>query len=533
MRRNIIKKKSKSKRLSAHKTFGSRMEWLKNEFSISGPWLQFTTLMIFYVVAVTTVFYKPADITGGVAKYPIELSFRLAGALMLVSAMVLVMILFMMKFERETLASPQKLGLFITFNVIALVTAKLFVMIAYWHQSSDFIIYLTPIALYAIMISLIFGTNLAIFTGIYSSVFLGVMYYNDFRLTAAMAAGAIVGVFATGNIRKRSQPLIAGVLAGAATMIVSFALALLGKGNAVITQKIIAESMWGLVSGVAAGFIITGFLPFIEYIFHVVTRISLLELTDQNQPALRTLILQAPGTYVHSLIVSNLSETAAEAIGANTLLAKVGSYFHDIGKLAKPGYFVENTGPKSRHEKLTPEMSTMIILSHVKDGVEIGEDFNIPAPIVDIIAQHHGTSRVEYFYQTALQQAKLANRGAVPEEAFRYPGPKPQSREAAIVMLADTIEATSRSLKDPTPARIRKMVHDLIMHRLLDGQLDESSLTLTDLNKIEEQFCFVLNSMYHSRIKYPKAGEEPLEDQSDEEIEEVDNVAREADLIED
>ena len=283
------------------------------------------------------------------------------------------------------------------------------------------------------------------------------------------------------------------------------------------------ESMWGLVSGVASGFIITGFLPFIEYIFQVVTRISLLELSDQNQPALRALILQAPGTYVHSLIVSNLSETASEAVGANPLLAKIGSYFHDIGKLTKPEYFVENSGPKNRHDKLTPAMSTLIILSHVKDGVEIGEEYSLPPPIIDIIEQHHGTSRVEYFYQTAMQQHREEHKAPISEEAFRYPGPKPQTKEAGIVMLADAVEATSRSLDDPAPARIRKMVHDLIMSKLLDRQLDESDLTLTDLRVIEDQFCFVLNSMYHSRVKYPVGDKRDISGEIDEEelLEEV------------
>lgn len=513
-----------------HKTHQKWWRRIKAQFTITGSWYQLAFFMALYVATAILVFYTPSEfkeLSQDPHQYSLGLSLRLAGTLLLVTSLMLVLVIYLRRFENALLFSARKLALFVTFNILALITVKIFVFIAYWYPDSNYLIYLTPISLYAVLVGLVFGSQVGMFTGFYNAIYLGMMAGGDFRLAIAIAAGAIIAVFVTSDVRRRSRPLIAGILAGVATMLVSFSLAMLNEANffhSGVMQKVFVESMWGFVGGVASGFIITGFLPFIEYIFHVTTRISLLELSDQNQPALRALILQAPGTYVHSLIVSNLCETAAEAVGANPLLAKIGSYFHDIGKLTKPEYFVENSGPKDRHEKLTPAMSSLIILSHVKDGVEIGEEYNLPPAIIDIIEQHHGTSRVEYFYQTAVQQHNETNRGPVSEEPFRYPGPRPQSKEAGIVMLADVVEATSRSLDDPSPARIRRMAHDLIMAKLLDRQLDESHLTLTDLSAIEDQFCFVLNSMYHARIKYPVAqkdgaGQEDLEDVVVEETE--------------
>jgi hypothetical protein len=242
-------------------------------------------------------------------------------------------------------------------------------------------------------------------------------------------------------------------------------------------------------------------LPIFEYIFRVVTNPSLLELSDLNHPLLRRLILEAPGTYQHSLVVANLSEAAAESIGANALLARAGSYYHDIGKMIKPNYFVENIiGFKDSHKDLKPSMSKRIITNHVKDGIEIAKKYHINPRIIDFISEHHGKTLVYYFYQRAKE---LEPQGSH-EEEYRYGGPKPQSKETAIVSLADTIEALSRTLDEPTPSRLEEMVREVVRKRFMEGELDESNLTLKDLEKITRKFTHVLNALFHSRINYPK-----------------------------
>jgi hypothetical protein len=222
-------------------------------------------------------------------------------------------------------------------------------------------------------------------------------------------------------------------------------------------------------------------------------------------------VVQAPGTYHHSIIVGNLAEAAAEAIGANSLFARVSSYFHDIGKIKKPEYFVENLmGGASRHEKLSPSMSSLIITSHVKDGIELARENNLPEKIIDVIPQHHGTSLITYFYDKAKKQHDPSHQ-EIKEGDYRYPGPKPQTKEAGIVHLADSVEAAARTLADPTPARIKGLVRKIVNNKFADGQLDECDLTLKDLNEIVESFTRTLTAMYHHRVDYPEGEEAPEE----------------------
>lgn len=256
------------------------------------------------------------------------------------------------------------------------------------------------------------------------------------------------------------------------------------------------------------GFLVSGGLPFIEKLFGVVTDISLLELSDVSHPLLQELVQRAPGTYSHSNGVATIAETAADAIGANGLLCRVGAYYHDVGKMLKPQYFVENmlAGQVSRHESLSPAMSALVIIGHVKDGVELARQHNIPDALIDFIEQHHGTTLVEYFFHAATRQAesKPDHRFEVQESTYRYPGPKPQSREAAVVMVADAVEGASRALAEPTPKRIETLVHDIAMKRLLDGQFDECSLTLGELAIVEDSLTKSLIGIHHGRIKYPE-----------------------------
>jgi putative nucleotidyltransferase with HDIG domain len=265
---------------------------------------------------------------------------------------------------------------------------------------------------------------------------------------------------------------------------------------------------------------VAGVLPVLEFLFNVVTNISLLELADFNHPLLKRLVLEAPGTYHHSLLVGNLAEVACESINANSLLARVGAYYHDIGKVEKPEYFLENQGKSSsRHGQLKASMSKLVIINHVKEGLALAHKHKLNSSIIDFIEQHHGRSLVFYFYIRALEEAK----DNVKEDVFRYPGPKPQTKETAIVLLADSVEAACRSLGSPSAQRIDEVVHTVINNKFIDGQLDECDLTLKDLNKIAEIFIRILSAVYHSRIGYPEI---KSEDNSKQPSDEVQNQSR-------
>ena len=255
--------------------------------------------------------------------------------------------------------------------------------------------------------------------------------------------------------------------------------------------------------GISAGVLITSALPFMERWFDVLTEIRLVELADTHRPLLNEFSLLAPGSFQHSLMVGQLAEEAANTIGADGLLCRVGALYHDIGKMNKPGYFVENMqGGDNVHDRLSPEMSRLVVIAHVKDGKSIAEEERLPKPIVDMIPMHHGTSVVEFFFHKKAQQVDEEEADRT-REAFRYPGPKPTFREAGILMLADGVEASSRTLSDPTPARVRQHVRNIIQARTGDGQLDECDLTMSDLHGIEDAFVRVLSAIHHGRVKYP------------------------------
>jgi hypothetical protein len=339
---------------------------------------------------------------------------------------------------------------------------------------------------------------------------------GDFAWLLTAMVGTAAAVLALGEINNRSKLIKVGLLAGLGFFLMANALAFWRlEYSAAKWWPLLRMSLEYGASGVAAGFVMLGLLPGIERAFGIVTNISLLELCDVNQSALKRLAIEAPGTYAHSLLLGTLAEAAAEAVGANGLLARVGAYFHDIGKVDKPRYFVENfQNQKQPHDNLTPPMSRLVITSHVKDGLEMADRLGLPPPIRNFIAEHHGTTLVEYFFREA-QRRHAEEGGAPPVEAdYRYPGPKPRSPETAIVMLADTVEGAARSLKEPTAPKIQATVHEMILKRLLDGQLEESGLTLSDLYKMEEALTKTLASVYHGRVPYPS--EEPSDAQVQE-----------------
>jgi len=379
-----------------------------------------------------------------------------------------------------------------------------------------------PFAFGPLLLSVLLGRNHGIFAAIYASLWSSMFRGGiDARLLVMGLICGFIAVFVTLQVRRRSRLIRAGFFVGLATV----ALAML-FGNFLVVQLagIVAPNWevfgWQLtaavLSGVVPALLISGALPIFESTFGITTEISWIEMADLNHPLLKRMMLEAPGTYQHSLVVATLAEAACETIGANATMARVCSYFHDIGKLIKPEYFTENMRHgRNPHDELAPTMSALIIIAHVKEGVDLALKYNLCQEIIDVIQQHHGTSLVLYFYKRALQQQEDARAGGkimnireedipeVREESFRYSGPRPQTREAAVISLADCIESASRSLDRVTPQKIDQLIRDLIDKRLIDGQLKECDLTMRELEEVCESFRNTLQSMMHSRIAYP------------------------------
>jgi putative nucleotidyltransferase with HDIG domain len=391
----------------------------------------------------------------------------------------------------------------ITRQVIMLLIAIATVALARWVSTDRYRGEILPLLLYGMTAAIVYRQEFALLmTGILSLVIVVALGQglDEMLLLMGVATTAILNL---GRIRTRSKLIYVGLFAAAVAFLLSVGLGLIDDQPFDLTL-LLHSSIVGLWT-LAAGFVMTGLLPFIEHLFGILTDLSLLELGDVSHPLLQELVRRAPSTYNHSVTVGSIAEAAAEGIGARGLLCRVGAYFHDIGKMLKPGYFIENQGPEddNRHESLLPAMSTLVIIAHIKDGSDLARQHHLPQPIIDMILQHHGTQLVEYFFDRAQQQSDPEN-GEVDESSFRYPGPKPQTKEAAVLMLADAVESASRTLVDPAPARIESLVRELAEHRLDDGQFDESGLTLRELRAIERSLVMSLTSIYHGRIKYPE-----------------------------
>ncbi|HYA31865.1 MAG TPA: HDIG domain-containing protein [Thermodesulfovibrionales bacterium] len=359
-------------------------------------------------------------------------------------------------------------------------------------------VYGMPIAAGAMLVTLLFDFHTAIFFSFIVSILSG-LWLSDAVYPLYAFVGSLTAAFSVIRCKKRSALLKGGFFVGGANTFTAVVL-LLFQGY-LFTDRAISTLLFAMSTSVSVTAVVSLLLPFLEYTFNVTTDISLLELLDLNQPLMKNLMINAPGTYHHSVIVGNLAESAAEAVGVNPLLTRVSAYYHDIGKIKMPEYFVENhSGAVSRHDKLTPHMSAMIICSHVKEGVELLRHYKLPQSIIDITQQHHGTSLMTYFYQ----KAKDHDSGnQLSEDEYRYSGPKPQTRVAALVMMADAVEAASRVLTDPTPARISALVDKIINHIFLEGQLDECELTLKDISEVRSHFSYILTGILHKRVDYP------------------------------
>ncbi|MFM2097174.1 MAG: hypothetical protein RIS70_4298 [Planctomycetota bacterium] len=356
----------------------------------------------------------------------------------------------------------------------------------------------------ALVMTLTLGHGLADFVVYAASVSAAILVLGRIRSrTRLIHVGAMVGLVSF--LTAIGVCTVVGQAFGSPTMLANPATVNPDANQSQFYWSLVTGAAWQGACGVMAGLLMTALLPFVERLFDVQTDIKLLELGDAAHPLLQELVRRAPGTYNHSINVASIGEAAAESIGANGLLVRVGAYFHDIGKMLKPSYFIENQGQDvNRHLSLMPAMSTLVIIAHVKDGANLARQHHLPRSIIAFIEQHHGTTLVEYFYRQATRNSESDPDGPeVDEASFRYPGPKPQTKEAGVLMLADAVEGASRALVDPTPARIENLVHDIAMKRLLDGQFEECDLTLQELHIIEESLVKSLTAVYHGRVKYP------------------------------
>ncbi|AJE03736.1 HD family phosphohydrolase [Geobacter pickeringii] len=361
--------------------------------------------------------------------------------------------------------------------------------------------YLFPFAVGPMLIRILLNSEVAMVFAAITAPLLGVMFNNSLFVVLYALLGGIVGAHGVRHCKDRTRIYTAGLKVS----VVNFAMALAFQtmNDNFLSIQTLWSAGFALAGGLVCSAIVTGTIPLIETLFHYTTDIKLLELSNLNSPILRELMVRAPGTYHHSVLVGNLVEAAAEAINANPLLARVSAYYHDIGKVSKPQYFIENTGGgENRHDRLAASMSALILISHVKEGVELAKEHRLGRPIIDIIRQSHGTALMSFFHQKAKAQA--GDGQTVDERDFRYPGPKPQSREAGLVMLADCVEAASRTLTNPTPDRIQGLVQKIINNIFIDGQLDECELTLKNLHEIAKSFNRILAGIYHHRIDYPE-----------------------------
>ena len=419
----------------------------------------------------------------------------LAGTALIVLMMMGCVALYLRRYAAHKPTSMQVLLL----CLIAVLVTALCLAFSRWNA------YMMPISLGLMLVALLYDQRIALYfnivLGFMASLLMdaggGLFTVTMFSvILMSMVAGPIVlAVF--NRSMQRTSTLLAGVLVGISNFVCTLSVGLI---NSAELGSVATNALWAMSSGIISAILCIGLQPLAESVFNLATNAKLIELSNPNQPLLRRLLLEAPGTYHHSIIVANLAEAAAGAVGGNALLARVGAYYHDVGKLKRPVYFKENQLGDNPHDRTDPRVSAAILTAHPRDGAAMAQKARVPEPVLDIIRQHHGDGVVLWFYDKA---AKLYGAENVDINAFRYEGPRPRTKEAATVMLADTIEAAARSLPDPSPEKIDALIHKLVRSKLNDGQLDESDLTFGDLEKICSAFSTVLTGVFHERIEYP------------------------------
>jgi putative nucleotidyltransferase with HDIG domain len=407
--------------------------------------------------------------------------------------------LYLFLFRKRIFQDNSKLSLITVIILIEIIFGYLSVSINV-QEPLQYLIFV-PVA--SMLFAIIFDTRVAFYGTVTIAFLIAGIRGNDYAIALSSIVAGALAAYTVRDIRSRTQIFwsMIYIFVGYALSIIALSIEHIEN----ITQ-IMLQSSFIVGNAIFSPLITYGLVLLFEKVFRVTTDLRLAELADFNHPLLIELSEKAPGTFHHSVTIGNLAEAAAEAIGANSILARVGGYYHDIGKLLKPEYFVENqVGPHSRHNRLKPRMSALIISAHVREGIELGRERGIPESVLEFIPQHHGTTRISFFFDKALKQAaKRPTKDGVREEDFLYPGPKPQTKETGIVMLADSVEAATRTILELTPQKLESAIDNMIKHRFMDGQLDECELTLRDLTKIKEGFLKILLGIHHHRIKYPE-----------------------------
>ncbi|SIQ72690.1 HD family phosphohydrolase [Halanaerobium kushneri] len=423
--------------------------------------------------------------------------YNITGRIIISFILVLLLGFYFYKYQKKVWQDNSKLLLIELLILIVVFFAKIMTLF-----QNPFVDFMVPTAMASILLTVLISSDTALITTLFISLLVAPVYDMNFNIVLTSFLAGLIGIFSVTKVKERGDIIRAGLN-------VSFILVFLIGGLSLLQQNqdwtyLIWSIGGGIVNGLLVGVLANGLLPYLEDLFDMTSSVKLLELSNPSQPILKRMLVEAPGTYHHSVIVGNLAETAAEDVGADSLLARAAAYYHDIGKLKRPYFFSDNQfGGENPHDKTSPNLSALIIKSHVKDGVEMAEENGLPAKIIDIIKQHHGTNLISYFYQQALQDNKHDD---IEKKDFRYDGPKPQSKEAAIIMLADITEAAIRSknFNKNNHDRIEGFVRGLVKDKLIENQLDQSNLTLSDLDTIVKSFVKVLTGIYHQRVEYPE-----------------------------
>ncbi|HUS48128.1 MAG TPA: HDIG domain-containing protein [Phycisphaerae bacterium] len=436
--------------------------------------------------------------------HPWRLWGRFAGRAGVLLAVIAAMCIYVVRYDQQVARSFWQSLRVAAVLAIMLALGKVATFVLGWNPNAVVL----PVMMGTIVLAIAYDQRFAMALGSFLAFLAVLQLRAPLSLLMILAAAVAMSAFHLREIRTRSKLVRLAVITASAVFAMVWAQGWIASTPARFS---LIDALWAGGSALLAGFLIQGLLPIIERVFCVATSMTLLEWCDASKPLLRTLAMQAPGTYNHSLQLGAMCEAGADAIGARGLLARTGAYYHDVGKINKAEYFVENQqGSASKHAKLSPAMSLLIVTGHVKDGLELASEYNLPPVLHEFIATHHGTTLVQYFYHAAAEQRKTSAESAPDEMEFRYPGPKPHSREAAILMLADAAESSVRSMAEPTPGRIENQVHAMVTRRLMDGQLDECDLKLSEVHEIEDSLVRSLCGVHHSRIAYPTPeGEKP------------------------
>lgn len=419
-----------------------------------------------------------------------NISLYLALAIMVIIVMY-IQNRYLKKYHKDIYNNSSKLIMINIITIMTIVFARVFSIASP---------YLIPLACTPILLTLLLNYRISLVVSITNIILMAVAVSFNIEIIILAIVSVIVGATFLKKMQQRNDIVYSCIYIAILNGVMTLSISALVTSN---LKEILLDTAFILVGSLLSGILSTGLLPFFESMFDIVTNVKLLELSNPNNPLLKKLLMEAPGTYHHSVIVANLAEVATEAVGGNALLARIGAYYHDIGKTKKPYFFKENQlGKENPHDDITPELSKLLIISHVKDGLELAREYKLPKVIQDFIPTHHGKTLVKYFYLTAKNNAE--NPDDIKEEDYMYPGPKPKTKEQCILMLADSVEAAVRSISNPTKEKIENMVDNIVKDKLSSGQLDDSQLTISDVKKIKKCFLKTLNGIYHERIEYPK-----------------------------